>query len=451
MGLDIPSTLILEDILQSGMTKALDLGATDFAAVGSREFARMIRFTDNSVTLSTSEDTSNMHFYIGYKKRRLIGSIDLVDRQKLLEEIENIIKHSENIEPSKEYVKLPSGLVDYTIPIEKKQLGNDEIDDIVDTVEGVINTGLKHGAKRVAGTLKTSLSKMFLITSGKRSGKHITSNTELNIRAFNKDGSGHGVALSTNLKDLEWEKPAKKAGEMAKRSRRGELVKAGKYNCLLSRVVMGDLISSAGSGLSAFYVDSGLSPFKDKIGKQIANKNITISDDPDISDNPVDIPFDFEGVPRKKTIFVQNGKLKTYCHNGVTAKKYSVESTGHAGYVVPMPYSLVVEPGQTKSRELLKELKNGIYFTNTWYTRFQNYSTGEFSTIARDAAFLVEDGEIVKPLKGARISDSIPRILKQVKQISKERSWVKWWEFETPCLMPDMLVDEVNVTTGYNV
>jgi PmbA protein len=98
---------------------------------------------------------------------------------------------------------------------------------------------------------------------------------------------------------------------------------------------------------------------------------------------------------------------------------------------------------------MVREMKHGIILTSNWYTRFTNYRTGEFSTVPRDGAYLVENGRVKKPLSGLRVSDSLERMFSSVKLLSKEREWIEWWEVDTPTLTPWVLVDGVNVTRAY--
>ncbi len=96
--------------------------------------------------------------------------------------------------------------------------------------------------------------------------------------------------------------------------------------------------------------------------------------------------------------------------------------------------------------EMIKECKRAVYVTNNWYTRYQNYMKGEYSTIPRDATFLIENGSIKYAINGTRISDSIPRQLSSIKAIGKERRWIKWWEVEIPVYTPTILVEKTKLT-----
>ena len=106
-----------------------------------------------------------------------------------------------------------------------------------------------------------------------------------------------------------------------------------------------------------------------------------------------------------------------------------------------------MDAGDVSKDELFKGVKKGLYLTNTWYTRFQNYAKGDFSTIPRDGIFLIEKGEIKQSLKDLRISDNVLTMLGNVAAISKERQHVHWWgEADPPSLSPYVLIKNVHLT-----
>jgi len=120
--------------------------------------------------------------------------------------------------------------------------------------------------------------------------------------------------------------------------------------------------------------------------------------------NKASSSFDEEGVPTQKTKIIDKGVLKTYLHNTSTAKKHNVKTTGNAGLISPNASNLILEGGSGNPFDV----KKGIYVTNLWYTRFQNYATGDFSTIPRDGMFLIENGEITKPVKNPALEITTP-------------------------------------------
>jgi PmbA protein len=197
---------------------------------------------------------------------------------------------------------------------------------------------------------------------------------------------------------------------------------------------------------SAFNVDAGLSFMVNRLGERIASGSLTIIDDGTLSDGLNSRAFDDEGVPTRRTIIVDRGILKSYLHNSSTAKKYRCSTTGNAGWIVPQPWNIVVEAGKLSEERILRELDDGLYVTNNWYTRFHDYRRGDFSTVCRDGLFRVKGGEIVQSLKGLRISGNLPKILRNIVALSSERRWVKWWEVDVPTLTPHILVRDVPFT-----
>jgi PmbA protein len=156
--------------------------------------------------------------------------------------------------------------------------------------------------------------------------------------------------------------------------------------------------------------------------------------------------FDDEGVATRDNVIIEKGVLRTYLHNSSTAKRFNTSTTGSAGIIDPHPWNLEVYPGDYGLDEMIKEVKEGFFITNNWYTRFQNLRTGDYSTLPRDATFYIKDGEVKYAVAGLRVSDNIPRQLKSISAISKERRWIYWWEVTTPTLAPYLLIKQTNIT-----
>ena len=137
-----------------------------------------------------------------------------------------------------------------------------------------------------------------------------------------------------------------------------------------------------------------------------------------------------------------------YLHNSRTASKFKAELTGNAGWISPKPWNIIIIPGDSTLDEMFSEIKRGIYVGNVWYTRYQNYREGLFSTICRDAILYIENGEVKGSLTNFRISDNMLRILNNIKLIGKEVYSVKWWDAPIPTYTPHIMVSDVNFTTA---
>jgi PmbA protein len=220
----------------------------------------------------------------------------------------------------------------------------------------------------------------------------------------------------------------------------------GRYDIIFDPLITGSLLAMWGGMTSAFQVMVQLSVFVNKLGQKVTSDIVTMRDVP-ASYAMTNRVFDDEGVPVKENVLIDKGVLKTYLHNTSTAKIFKTETTGNAGLPYPGPWNIELDAGDMSKDEMLRSMKRGIYLTNTWYTRFQNYATGDFSTIPRDGMFLIEDGRIAQSWKDVRISDNALRMLNNIAGISKERQHVHWWgEADPPSLSPYVLIKDVQIT-----
>jgi len=115
--------------------------------------------------------------------------------------------------------------------------------------------------------------------------------------------------------------------------------------------------------------------------------------------------------------------------------------------LLPNTSNLVFDNGDRTVEELLESSRPTIYVTSNWYTRFQNYQSGDFSTIPRDAMFLIEKGQ-KKPIKNLRISDNSLRMFSNISALGNDRRQVYWWEVETPTFIPSMRIKDCRLTAA---
>jgi len=286
-----------------------------------------------------------------------------------------------------------------------------------------------------------------LTTSGNVHASQERGTLDISVRAFTSDiSSGHSVSISGSEDEFNSSEAGRIAGEIAVAASNPKSGESGRFTALLGPLIFADLISQVGILSSAFLVDIGQSFLVDKVGTQVACEKLSLTDDPTIADSYGARAFDDEGFPTRRNVIIEKGVLKGYLHNSITAKKYDVETTGNAGLISPHPWNLVVESGEKSFDELLAEIDRGIYVTNDWYLRYQNYRRGDFSTIPRDGIFLIRDGFIESSVRELRISDNMLRILKNIRDLSRTRRWIKWWEVNVPTLTPYAVIEDLNFT-----
>ena len=437
----------IDNVLSIVETKLSSLNCDDYSLLLSKEHEDLIRFSNNSIDVFDNIENISISLYIGKDKKRAGGVLYNLDENSILRYIDSLFKFCNDSPINNDYTNLPTGPFHYS---SNRSIGIDEVNNyesIIDHVENSINSGLQSGASRVCGSFTSTKSEIFLKTSTGIESHDDSFTNLLNIRAFTESkSSGHGISCSSSINDIDSKNAGLIAGDYAKSSINPKLCEPGKYDILFTPTVAADIFQFVGHAASADSIDSGDSFFTDKINLQVSSENLSISDIGNPEGGIYNRIFDDEGIPTQSTNIIENGILENYLHNMTTANKYDVKSTGNAGIIAPSYWNLEVSSGSFTFDEQLSSIDDGLLITNNWYTRFQNPAAGSYSTVPRDACFVINNGEITTPIHGIRISDEIPRQLSNIDSLSKIRNWISWWEVEIPVLSPSIVVKDVPIT-----
>lgn len=425
--------------------KAKALGADDVVAKTVFGRYRQTRFSNNQIDISVAWNDYSTDIFLAWKKR-VVGTM-IHNFEKIDETVKNLFNLAKVSKENPQYGGLAKGKFHY-----RKSSADKNLRDLENPAEYVFE-GIDAAKKEVGpsadtgGILFTKFENVYLVSSEGPVGEDSRSAIEFSIRAFSqKDASGHGVECSSTVKGFDSARAGRKAGEIARQARNPKAGVEGRYDIVFDPLFAAELLGTWGSMTSAYDVMVQLSVFVNKLGQKVGSDMVTLRDFPS-PQSIVSRVFDDEGVPTREIVLIDKGVLKTYLHNTSTAKIFKAETTASAGLISPSPSNLELDPGRLDKDGIFREVKRGLYLTNTWYTRFQNYATGDFSTIPRDGAFLIENGEIKQSWKEIRLSDNVLKMLSNVAGISKERQHIYWWGLEgPPSFAPYMLIKDVQIT-----
>jgi PmbA protein len=440
----------LQELNERAVTAARKLGVDDAVALSANSADSMIRFANNSVTVVNRVEEAELSVYLAKDGKRAIASTSNLEPTAVKRFVSDLYGTMKGL-PKSEYVPLPAKAVKYRpsrLSFDRKL---EDVDaELPRLAKEAIDSSIEAGGKRSAGVINAGKGTIAILTSSGTEGIDSRTAITLNIRSFaENEASGHGLSCSSSLSGFDPGKAGRRAGEGAKKMKEASEPEAGKYQVLLSPAVASNLIETVAGSASAFAVDAGTSYLVDRLGKEVASPGFSLTDHGVVEGGLGGRVFDDEGVATRTNKIIDGGVLQGYLHNLTTAKKWKAESTGNAGFVTPHPWNLGVGAGDSSYDEMVREMKRGIVLTSNWYTRFKNYRTGEFSTVPRDGAFLVENGNVTRSLKGMRAGDDLYRLLTSVQLMSKDREWVQWWEVDTPTLCPWILIDGVTITRAY--
>lgn len=427
------------------MKKAKTLGADQVIAKTTVGKYRQVRFSKSQVDITVAWNDYSTDVALAWKKRVVATLIhNFVDVEASIKKLMNLAKISQE---NPTFGGFAQGKFRYPKSKADKKLEN--LEKPAEYVFEAIEAAEKEAGHKVdsGGILFTKYEDVYLASSEGPVGVDSRSAIELSIRAFSeREASGHAVECRSSLKDFKPARAGSKAGEIAKMARNPKLGDEGTYDVVFDPLIHGSLLGVWGGMASAYSVLVQQSVFVNKIGKKVAPDTVSLKDNP-AAYSMSDRVFDDEGVPAQETIFIDHGLVKTYLHNASTAKMFKTKTTGNAGLIAPTPWNIEMDAGEMSKDELFEGIKEGLYLTNTWYTRFQNSAKGDFSTIPRDGIFLIKNGEVKQSLKDLRISDNVLTMLDNISAVSKERQHVHWWgEADPPSMAPFVLIKNVHMT-----
>ncbi|MFX0121839.1 MAG: TldD/PmbA family protein [Candidatus Hodarchaeota archaeon] len=445
--------LTLDTILEKSLRYLEKTSPEDVIVYGNDNINFQIRFTRNDIIVSKRWANIELgFFYVKDKKMAATEISDISSLELIYHTLDDLIKFSRALPPKEDYGGIAEGPFEYqSVPDLYDEKIMDFSDKAVDQIEQGLNSALEAGAKHSAGILEWGYSNHKTLTNHAIDVTEIFSRFEFLIRSFvEPTESGQGMSVGRMLRSLDTLQAGNTAGTIAVLARGAKSGKAGIYNSLLSPTVVADIIAGTVKNANPFTIEIGQSWLKDKVGEQVASNLFSAYDNAVIPDALGSRKADMEGVPSQTTNILEKGVLKNLIHNTSTANKTDTETTANAGIIVPQNSNIMIKPGNYSFKEMIDECrKPTIYVTSNFYTRTTNAAEGTFSTIPRDGMFLIEKGEIKKPIRELRISDTFPNLVNNIIAVQNKTRQIKWWvEVTTPTLAPAMLIENVNFTTG---
>jgi predicted Zn-dependent protease len=233
--------------------------------------------------------------------------------------------------------------------------------------------------------------------------KNTNANYTLTVRTTDGTGSGWAGAEHPDWTKLDVNAVSARAIDKARLSRNPVAIEPGRYTVILEPQAVGDLVQLIGFYADARSSDEGRSPFTkqgggNKIGEKIVDPRISISADP-FDPMILSQPWDGDGLPLGKQVFIDKGVLTELYYSRFWAKKMSKQPTG-------APTSFIMSGGTTSLDDMIKSTPRGILVTRLWYLREVDPRTILYTGLTRDGTFLIENGKISKAVKNFRFNDS---------------------------------------------
>lgn len=221
------------------------------------------------------------------------------------------------------------------------------------------------------------------------------------------------------------EKVAEIASTRALKMLQARKAPGGRMTVVLSSEAGGTMIHEAiGHGLEADLAQAGLSVYSGRIGKEIASPLVTVVDDATLANKRGSYSFDDEGVAAQRTILVEQGVLKGYLYDRLTAIKDNSLSTGNGrreSYQcrpLPRMSNTLILPGQMSPEEIVRATPKGLFV--------KKMGGGQVNTVNGDFVFevsegyLIENGDIGEAVRGATLTGNGPKLLKEIDLVGND-------------------------------
>ncbi|WP_456372910.1 metalloprotease TldD [Thiolapillus sp.] len=200
---------------------------------------------------------------------------------------------------------------------------------------------------------------------------------------------------------------------------------AGAMTVVLGSGWPGILLHEAvGHGLEGDFNRKGLSAFAGRIGEKVASPLCTVVDDGTLPGRRGSLTVDDEGTPTSNTVLIENGVLKGYMQDKLNARLMGMQPTGngrresYACLPLPRMTNTYMLPGQQEPEEIIRSVKKGLYAVNFAGGQV-DITSGKF-VFSLSEAYLIEDGRITAPVKGATLIGNGPEVLTRVSMLGND-------------------------------
>jgi len=228
-------------------------------------------------------------------------------------------------------------------------------------------------------------------------------NYTLTVRTTDGTGSGWAAADHPDWRQIDFAKVSQRAIDKARTSMKPAAIEPGRYTVIFEPQAVGDLVQLIAFYADARQADEGRSPFSkqgggNKVGEKIVDSRVTIYSDP-ADPQLLAQPFDGEGLPIARQVWVENGNLKQLQYSRFWAQKQGKVPTGGTT-------SLKMSGGSATMDEMIKSTERGILVTRLWYLREVDPRTILYTGLTRDGTFLIEQGRISRSISNLRFNES---------------------------------------------
>jgi len=443
---EVASELAL-DLAERALTFAEERGPDQAEVLYMGEDSALTRFANSEIHQNVAESNGTLNVRMVFGTRVGVASTNRLDDEGLRRVAEGAERISRLQAENPEFTSLPEPTDITPVPDAfHSSTATSTPEARAEAVRALIAV-VEEQEVRAFGAFATSVDTIAVATTLGIRAHQVSTRAHISCVAMGGQGeTGWAEAVSGDIERLDAVALGREAAERAARSRHPTTVEPGDYPVVLAPYAVSDVVDAiAYLGFSALAVQEERSFYERD--KPIGTALVNIVDD---GHDPAGLPlaFDFEGVAKQRVELVRDGKATDLVYDSFTAGRDGKASTGHA-LPAPNPYgpfaiNLVMAPGDDSEEELVRGLRRGLLVTRFWYTNVVHPKRAIMTGMTRDGTFLVQDGEIVGPVRNLRFTMSYLDALAGVEAVSRERKLLRG--YFTSVLVPAVRIGAFTFT-----
>ncbi|MBM3249294.1 MAG: TldD/PmbA family protein [Candidatus Omnitrophica bacterium] len=421
----ITAEWLKEKLLPLARTKEADKAAIVFM----RTCLQVSRFANSLIHQHMQDEDQTVYFRVLKDGRIGIASTNSIDEHNLKEALKRAlalahlrlqVKEKKDI-PFFKPVKAAAHLYSEetaSLPAQKR----------AGILQRVFSGGQELGVK-FSGNLYNGESTLAVISSEGKINHHRYSLAGMKLIATGAGSSGYAAQANHDIHKLGIENLADTAMKKCLHGLKTETLKPDKYDVILEPAAVAELIQWLNYiGFGAKSVLEETSFLWKKAGRSITGEEVSIYDsglDPDT----FILPFDFEGLSRKKVYLIRKGAAGEPLTDSHYARLLKLKPNGHASFPDdtggPVGYNLVMEQGKASYDKIVASAKRAILVSRFHYINgFLDTHRALMTGMTRDGTFLIENGIPKSALTNMRFTESVLEAFKRIKYVSRERQTV---------------------------
>jgi predicted Zn-dependent protease len=430
------------DAAKSLCDRILSFSKADECRVNIRSgWSGNTRFAGGQVTTSGNGSDSNITIQSTIGKRRASATTNKLDDESLrravdlAERLAKLSPEDPELMPelgAQQYLEIPNYFESTAGLSPEARAGAAK--KAIETAEGVWKGAGAKGDLFVAGFLDADAGANVVATSKGLFAYHRSSSVRLSNTARTPEGTGSGWAASNGR---DWTKIdptflGRRAAQKAVQSRSPVAIEPGLYTVVLEPAAAAQLVGQVAGALNARNAEEGRNAFSQKgggtkLGQKVFDERVSFYSDP-ADPQILGDPFDAEGFPGGRNVWIDKGVLKELQYTRFWAQKKGVKPTtgggggrggGGGGGGGGQGGGVRMQPGTKTLAQLIAECDRGVLCTHFFYTNVLDPKSMMLTGITRDGTFLIEKGKIVRPVKNFRFNQSIVQMLNSIDDIGK--------------------------------